>query len=74
MSAGTFAAFSKFFLNTSKSPNGKVVQFVKAHNFHVEWHCWFQCKLMKNASQCLLSLFTRAKISVKFPYSLSQIL
>jgi hypothetical protein len=45
MSAGTFAAFSKFFLNTSKSPNGKVVQFVKAHNFHVEWHCWFEVQI-----------------------------
>jgi hypothetical protein len=45
MSAGTFAAFSKFFLNTSKSPNGKVVQFVKAHNFHVEWHCWIEVQI-----------------------------
>jgi hypothetical protein len=45
MSAGTFAAFSKFFQNTSKSPNGKVVQFVKAHNFHVERHCWFEVQI-----------------------------
>jgi hypothetical protein len=42
MSAGIFAAFSKFLLNTSKSPNGKVVQFVKGHNFHVEWHLRFE--------------------------------
>jgi hypothetical protein len=38
MSAGTFAAFSEFHLNTSKSPNVKVVRFVEGHNFHVEWY------------------------------------
>jgi hypothetical protein len=42
MSAGTFAAFSKFHLNTSKSPNVKVVCFVEGHNFHVEWHLRFE--------------------------------
>jgi hypothetical protein len=36
--AGTFAAFSKFLLNTSNSPNTKVMCFVEGHNFHVEWH------------------------------------
>jgi hypothetical protein len=41
VSAGTFAAFSKFPLNTSKSPNEKVVCFVEGHNFHVEWHLKF---------------------------------
>jgi hypothetical protein len=41
MSAGTFAVFSKFPLNTSKYPNGKVVHYVEAHNFHVGRHCWF---------------------------------
>jgi hypothetical protein len=41
LSAGTFAAFSKFSLNTSNSPNTKVVYFVEGHIFHVEWHCWF---------------------------------
>jgi hypothetical protein len=41
MSLGTFAAFSKFHLNTSKSPNVKVVYFVEGHNFHVEWHYYF---------------------------------
>jgi hypothetical protein len=74
MSVGTFAAFSKFSLNTSNSPNTKVVRFVEGHNFHVEWHCWFECKLMKKASQSLLSLFTGAEITVKFPCSLCQIL
>jgi hypothetical protein len=40
--AGTFAAFSKFHLNTSKSPNVKVVCFVEGHNFHFEWHLRFE--------------------------------
>jgi hypothetical protein len=42
VSAGTFVAFSKFHLNTSKSPNVKVVCFVEGHNFHVEWHLSFE--------------------------------
>jgi hypothetical protein len=41
MSSGTFATFSKFHLNTSKSPNMKVVQFFEGHNFHVGWHFKF---------------------------------
>jgi hypothetical protein len=41
MSSRTFAAFSKFHLNTSKSPNSKVFQFVEGHNFHVDWHFKF---------------------------------
>jgi hypothetical protein len=45
MSAGTFAAFSKFSLNTSNSPNTKVVCFVEGHNFHVERHCWFEVQI-----------------------------
>jgi hypothetical protein len=45
MSSRTFAAFSKFPLNTSNSPNTKVVYFVEGHNFHVEWHCWFEVQI-----------------------------
>jgi hypothetical protein len=41
MSSGTFAAFSEFHLNTSKSTNTKVVQFVEGHNFDVDWHFKF---------------------------------
>jgi hypothetical protein len=41
MSSGTFAAFSKFQLNTSKSTNMKVVQFSEGYNFHVGWHFQF---------------------------------
>jgi hypothetical protein len=49
MSAGTFATFSKFHLNTSNSPNTKVVCFVEGHNFHVEWHCWFEVQIGENS-------------------------
>jgi hypothetical protein len=48
MSARTFAAFSKFSLNTSNSPNTKVVYFVEGHNFHVGWHCWFEVQIGEN--------------------------
>jgi hypothetical protein len=48
MSAGTFAAISKFPLNTSNSPNTKVVYFVEGHNFHVEGHCWFEVQSGEN--------------------------
>jgi hypothetical protein len=41
VSTGTFAAFSKFHLNTSNSPNTKVVCFVEGHNYHVEWNLKF---------------------------------
>jgi hypothetical protein len=41
MSSGTFAAFSKFHLNTSKSAFMKVVHHVEGHNFHVDWHFKF---------------------------------
>jgi hypothetical protein len=36
MSSGTFAAFSKIHLNTSKSTFMKVAHLVEGHNFHVE--------------------------------------
>jgi hypothetical protein len=42
MSTGTFSAFSKFHLNTSNSPNTKVVCFVEGHIFHVDWHWRFE--------------------------------
>jgi hypothetical protein len=42
MSSRTFAAFSKVHLNTSKSTNMKVVQFLEEHNFHVDWHFKFR--------------------------------
>jgi hypothetical protein len=45
MSPETFAAFSKFHLNNSKSPNVKVVYFVEGHDFHVEWHLRFEASI-----------------------------
>jgi hypothetical protein len=41
MSSGTFAAFPKIHLNTSKSTFMKVVHLVEGHNFHVDWHFKF---------------------------------
>jgi hypothetical protein len=41
MSSGTFAAFSKIHLNTSKSTFMKVVYLVEGHNFRVDWHFKF---------------------------------
>jgi hypothetical protein len=41
MSSGTFAAFPKIDLNTSKSTFMKVVDLVEGHNFNVDWHFKF---------------------------------
>jgi hypothetical protein len=49
MSPETFAAFSKFHLNSSKSPNVKVVYFVEGHNFHVEWHLRFGVEMREKS-------------------------
>jgi hypothetical protein len=51
MSSRTFAAFSKFHLNTSKSTNMKVVQFVEGHNFHVDWHFKFWVEIGEKRGQ-----------------------
>jgi hypothetical protein len=51
MSSGTFAAFSKFHLSTKKSTNMEVVQFVKGHNFHVDWHFRFGEEIGEKLSQ-----------------------
>jgi hypothetical protein len=54
VSAETFAAFSKFHLNTSNSPNVKVVYFVKEHNFHVEWHLKFRVEMREKSWSTLV--------------------
>jgi hypothetical protein len=59
MSARTFAAFSKFHLNTSNSPNTKVVCFVQGHNFHVEWHCWFEVQIGENFKSAVIVHWSR---------------
>jgi hypothetical protein len=51
MSSGTFAAFSKFHLNTSKSTFMKVVQLVEGHNFHVDWHFQFWVEIGEKLGQ-----------------------
>jgi hypothetical protein len=54
MSPGTFVSFSKFHLNTSKSPNVKVVYFVEGHNFHVERHLKFGVEMREKCKSTLL--------------------
>jgi hypothetical protein len=54
MSPGTFVAFSKFHLNSSNSPNVKVVYFVEEHNFHVEWHLRFRVEMREKAWSTLV--------------------
>jgi hypothetical protein len=51
MSSKTFAAFSKFHLNTSKSTFMKVVLFVEGLNFHVDWHFKFWEEIGEKLSQ-----------------------
>jgi hypothetical protein len=84
VSAGTFAAFSKFHLNTSKSPNVKVVCFVEGHNFHVEWHLKFGVEIGEKlkstllvtihwrTENCQLGMQFVRKWWRKTPYSLSR--
>jgi hypothetical protein len=59
MSPETFVAFSKFHLNTSKSPNVKVVYFVEGHNFHVEWHLRFGVEMREKAWSTLIETIHR---------------
>jgi hypothetical protein len=51
MSSGTFAAFSKIHLNTSKSTFMKVVHLVEGRNFHVDWHFKFQVEIGEKLGQ-----------------------
>jgi hypothetical protein len=65
MSSGTFAAFSKFHLNTSKSTNMKVAQFVEGHNFHVDWHFKFWAEKGEKRGQLTASLVHRDMAAYK---------
>jgi hypothetical protein len=65
MSFGTFAAFSKIHLNTSKSTNMKVVQFVEGHNFHVDWHFKFWVEIGAKRGQPLAAPVHRDKVTFK---------
>jgi hypothetical protein len=55
MSSGTFAAFSKIHLNTSKSSFMKVVHLVEGHNFHVDWLFKFWAKKDEKLGQLAVS-------------------
>jgi hypothetical protein len=54
MSSGTFAAFSKIHLKTSKSTFMKVVHLVEGHNFHVDWHFKFWVEIGEKLGQPLV--------------------
>jgi hypothetical protein len=69
----TFGTFSKIPLNTSKSPNGKVVQFVEAHNFPVEWHCWFARESCEKCKSMRWPIVLGAEFSAKFLCNLCSI-
>jgi hypothetical protein len=57
MSSRTFAAFSKFHLNTSNSTKIKVIQFFEEHNFRVGWHFKFGAEKGEKLGQLQFSLF-----------------
>jgi hypothetical protein len=65
MSSGTFAVFSKFHLNTSKSTFMKVVQLVEGHNFHVEWHFKFWVEIGEKLGQLSASPVSRNRAAFK---------
>jgi hypothetical protein len=65
MSSGTFAAFSNFHLNTSKSTNMEVVQFVEGHNFHVDWHFKFWVEKGEKCGQLSASPVHRDMATIK---------
>jgi hypothetical protein len=72
MSSEIFAAFSKFHLNTSKSTNMKVVQFVEGHNFHVDWHFKFWVEKDEKFGQLSVSLVHRNVVAFKVWQQLVQ--
>jgi hypothetical protein len=51
MSSGTFAAFSKMHLNTSKSTLMKFDHLVEGHNFRVDWHFKFWVEISEKLGQ-----------------------
>jgi hypothetical protein len=65
MSSGTFAAFSKIHLNTSKSTSMKVVQFVEEHNFHVDWHFKFWVEIGEKRGQPTTALVHQDMVTFK---------
>jgi hypothetical protein len=72
MSSGTFAAFSKFHLKTSKSTFMKVVQLVEGHNFHVDWHSQFWVEIGEKLGQLSASPVHRNMATFKVLQQLVQ--
>jgi hypothetical protein len=72
VSADTFVAFSKFHLNTSKSPNVKVVCFVEGHNFHVEWHFKFWVEMCEKLKSMLLVTIHQSRVFSNVPLHYMQ--
>jgi hypothetical protein len=66
----TFAVFSNFLLNTSKSTNIKVVRLFEGHTFHNWRHLRFWVEIAENLSQTQHSLFTGAMKDNNFACSL----
>jgi hypothetical protein len=58
--SGTFATFSKTYLNTQKSANIKVVQNFMGHISSLEWHSKFGKEMAQKCKSNSFSLFTSA--------------
>jgi hypothetical protein len=72
VSAGTFAAFSKFHLNTSNSPNTKVVCFVEGHNLHVQWHLKFGAEMCEKRKSTPANTIHWSRVFCKVPLHFMQ--
>jgi hypothetical protein len=60
----TFAAFSNFHLNTSKSANIKVVHLLEGHTIHSWWHLKFWVEIAQKCGQLQSSNIHRRQESV----------
>jgi hypothetical protein len=65
MSSGTFAAFSKIHLNTSKSTFMEVVHLVEGHNFHVDWHFKFRVEIGEKLDRLTVPPVHRDRLAFK---------
>jgi hypothetical protein len=72
VSAGTFAVFSKFHLNTSKSPNVKVVCFVEGHNFCVERHLKFGVEMCEKRKSTPPNTIHESRVFCNVPLHFMQ--
>jgi hypothetical protein len=68
-SSKTFAALSKFHLNTSKSANIKVVRLFEGHTYNNWRHMGFSVEIGENLSQTQFLLFNGAMEDINFACS-----